>query len=200
MYEIIEDCSPYYIKFRYPGLEAFIDAAKKKYHTCSLNDPAHFYMRTLDFDPGMELLNMLPYRDQFSLNTNRVSYIISMPGARNHIHIDGGSVSFNYGINILDQNCITRWYDFDTVESNYISKPNLPMDRYSVSPDQVKNKPIPCLKSFTHNDGEAVLFNSDIYHDVDNSTSPHRRAILTFRTVPPGKIKFEDAKRILFNQ
>ena len=74
------------------------------------------------------------------------------------------------------------------------------MDRYSVSPDQFKKKPIPSLKSFTHNNGEAVIFNSDIYHDVDNSRSPHRRSILTFRLWPPGEVRFDDVKRILFNK
>jgi hypothetical protein len=200
MYEIVEDCSPYYIKFRHPNQEALIQLAREKYFKLNLSNFQHpFPMRTLELDSGMELLNLLPFKDKFKFRENRVSYIIATPGARNHIHIDGACVSFNYGIDMQDNNCITRWYDFETVERTYKSRPNLPMDRYSVSPDQVQNNPIPSINSFTHKQGECILFNSNIYHDVDNKNSSNLRTILTFRAMPATEITFDVAKRILFS-
>ena len=46
--------------------------------------------------------------------------------------------------------------------------------------------------------GEAVLFNSDIFHDWDNSASSNRRVVLTLRHTLPNKVSFDDAKKILF--
>jgi hypothetical protein len=199
MFEILEDCSPYYIRFKHTGIDDFIKLAKERLRGVSFENPeASVFIRKLAVDPGLELLNLLPYKDKFKFQTQRVAYIVSTPGSRNHIHIDGASISFNYGIDIPDQNCITSWYDFATVERTYVSRPNLPFDRRSVSADQFPKNPIPALKSFTQNEGECVLFNSDIYHDVDNSTSSKHRTILTFRLINPGEVRFDDAKRILF--
>jgi hypothetical protein len=201
MFEIIEDCSPYYIRFRHTGIEEFIKLAKEKLQTVSFDNPeAPVFIRKLANESGMELLNLLPYKDAFKFQEQRVAYIVSTPRSRNHIHIDGASLSFNYGIDIPDQHCVTRWYDLKTVETTYISRPNLPFDRRSVSADQFPKNPIPWLKSFTQQEGECVLFNSDIYHDVDNSKSDKHRTILTFRLTPPGEIRFGDAKRILFGK
>lgn len=201
MFEIIEDCSPYYIKFRHTGIDDLIRSAKEKFQKVNISNPeAPVIIRKLEQDPGLELLEMLPYKDLFKFQRNRVAYIVSIPGSKSHTHIDGASISFNYGIDIQDHECVTSWYDYETVEATYKSKSNMPFDRASVSAAQVTANPIAPLKSFTMKEGECVLFNADLYHDVDNSSSPNNRTVLTFRLVNPGEIRFDDAKRILFNK
>lgn len=201
MFEIIEDCSPYYIKFRHSGLEKLISDAKTLFQQVDITNPeAPVIIRKLEKELGWSLLNMLPYKDLFKFQRDRVAYIVSTPGSISHTHIDGASISFNYGIDIRDQECITRWYDYAAVEQNYRSKSNMPFDRASVSADQVIANPIEPLKFFSMKEGECVLFNADLYHSVDNSRSTNPRTVLTFRLINPGEIRFDDAKKILFNK
>ena len=201
MFEIIEDCSPYYIKFRHPGLENLIREAKELFRRVDISQPeAPVIIRKLEKQLGLGLLDMLPYKDLFKFQRDRVAYIVSTPGSKSHTHIDGASISFNYGIDIRDYECITRWYDYNTVEQTYKSKSNMPFDRASVSADQVTANPIEPLKFFSMKEGECVLFNADLYHSVDNSNSTNPRTVLTFRLINPGEIRFDDAKRILFNK
>jgi len=108
------------------------------------------------------------------------------------------NISFNYGINILDDKCITSWYDFDTAEKTYNSRYSQ-NDRRSIPPDQFSKNPIPSIASFVQKEGEGVLFNADMHHHVDNTMSTNYRTILTFRLIHQGKILYNDAKKILFN-
>jgi len=46
--------------------------------------------------------------------------------------------------------------------------------------------------------GEVVLFNTDIFHDVDNTDSKNERTILTLRSTLFEKLDFFQAREILF--
>ena len=46
--------------------------------------------------------------------------------------------------------------------------------------------------------GECILFNTEIFHDFDNSKSKNERMVLTLRDVEPGNVYFEDVKKRLF--
>ena len=46
--------------------------------------------------------------------------------------------------------------------------------------------------------GTGILFNTDIWHDFDNTKSNNRRCILTLRVNNNDKTYFDDVKRILF--
>jgi len=45
---------------------------------------------------------------------------------------------------------------------------------------------------------ECILFNTDIWHDFDNSQSTNRRMVLTLRVNNPSTFYFDDAKKALF--
>ena len=61
----------------------------------------------------------------------------------------------------------------------------------------IKQKHI-SLKRMTAVQGECILFNTDIYHDFDNSESLNRRTVLTLRHKNPGRWYFDDIKKVLF--
>ena len=53
-------------------------------------------------------------------------------------------------------------------------------------------------KSMIAKQGEVVLFNTDIFHDVDNTDSKNERTILTLRSTLFEKLDFFQAREILF--
>jgi hypothetical protein len=198
MYTIIEDCSPYYIKFEYPGLEEFIKKSKLELSKINITDNQNpVFQRKLAREEGLNLLNLLPYKDKFVLQDERVAYIITDGGHRHYVHIDKASVSFNYGISIADELCKTSWYDSKNIEERY----SILSDDYNraiVNNNEFLLKSLDPIKTFTQKEGECILFNTDIYHDFDNRESKNKRALLTFRPKLSQHTTFKDAKRILF--
>ena len=54
------------------------------------------------------------------------------------------------------------------------------------------------VKQMTAKPNEVLLFNTDLWHNWDNSASDKERVILTLRTKEPANFYFEDARKILF--
>jgi ectoine hydroxylase-related dioxygenase (phytanoyl-CoA dioxygenase family) len=119
-------------------------------------------------------------------------------------------MGINYCVDISDNKCVTSWYDDETFANRQISnfpKSNLIPD--GVAP--VKNsreiadydrelekditKPV---KSMIAKQGEVVLFNTDIWHDVDNTTSSNERTMLTLRSALFERLNFNQARQLLF--
>lgn len=208
MFTIIEDCSPFYIRFTYPGIEKVIDLCN--YH---LDNYKFDHDRFLTFDDatGKEVLEstqLLPYLD---LMEQRVSIFHTTAGGyKSPVHKDGKNhrISINFGFRILDDKCVTSWYP-DIISPDY--KPEVVdlTDRHMINGkkaekvidsrefddfDENKHKPI---KTFVMKQGEAVLFNTDIWHRWNNR-SLNERAILTLRVKNPGNFYFKDGKKALF--
>jgi hypothetical protein len=64
--------------------------------------------------------------------------------------------------------------------------------------DFAKSDSVIPLKSMVAIQGECILFNTDIYHDWDNTQSNNERIVLTLRLENPGLMYFDDVKKILF--
>ena len=112
------------------------------------------------------------------------------------IHKDGRNrkVSFNIPIEIHDELCITKWYDDSLFAGKELKI--LPYTRNIVrSLDTMQH--FPHSKEMIAKPGEAILFNTDIYHSWDNTKSPEWRKILTLKLVEDN-VSFQQAKEILF--
>ena len=201
-YTIIEDCSPYYIRFTYPGIERFINYSLGMYNRLDwssyISDIDKFNHHRLPESLGQLLLNLTPVSKDIRLTSKRVSFFRSEPGLYYRAHKDGldNRFSINYTLKILDDKCITSWYSDDDLKNYNID--NLESKWSRECDGFIKENHIP-LKSMIALQGECILFNTEIYHDWDNSQSINERIVLTFRSSTPNTVYFEDAKKALFN-
>lgn len=209
MYKIIKDCSPYYITFTHEGFEEVVSYARniieqKLYREFDINTipscksamEAIPTYRTkyflLEQEMQAHLLNLIPASQNLQLNPKSLMYFYSSPGLVHPIHKDSPKTkpdrySLNYPIRILDDKCITSWYS----DTGIIPKDGSRIGEIS-DPASVQ-----ILQSMILQPNEAVLFNSDIYHDWNNSNSFNDRIVLSMRDVS-SDVFFEDAKRMLF--
>jgi hypothetical protein len=192
---IIEDCSPYYIRFTHDGIQEIINTCLSFITDGSFIKP--FTHHRFNIDEANTVLNMLPFSKEIELNQNRASLFVSQPGIYYRAHKDGltNRFSINYTIKILDDKCVTSWYSDEDLAEYKID--NLPTNTSRECIDFDKRKHI-ALKSMTAKPNECILFNTDIFHDFDNRNSTHERIILTLRAKQPGEMYFEDIKKILF--
>jgi ectoine hydroxylase-related dioxygenase (phytanoyl-CoA dioxygenase family) len=203
MYTIIEDCSPYYIRFTHPGIEQVI--AKCIEYTKDVDFikwPTHYRGFTHYQHPQNEIdeiLRLVPLKSQLPLKMTRASEFVTQPGRYYRAHKDGVAtrVSINYTVKVLDDKCVTSWYSDDDLKEYCLEGQDWKVgpSRECVGFDKKRHTP---LKTMTAQPGECILFNTDIYHDFDNSQSTNERMVLTLRLAQAGDIYFDDVKKILF--
>ena len=197
-FTIIEDCSPYYIRFTHPGIEDVIEYCKQ----CSpdTSDLQRFRHHILPPDQVSEVVTKTPMSKLMPLYTTRVSLFLTSPGMYYQAHKDGTNhrFSINYTVSILDDKCVTSWYSDDDLKDYEIDTLGN-RSRECRGFDKTKHTP---LKSMTAKPGECILFNTDIFHDWDNTQSSNVRIVLTLRIKQPltGTTYFEDAKKLIFDQ
>jgi hypothetical protein len=196
MYTIIEDCSPYYIRFTHDGLDKVIDICKQGMGGVELkNDFTHH-----KFHPMIcrEILANTPLSQGLNLNRERVSMFVTKGGKYYSTHKDGigTRISLNYTVEILDDKCVTSWYnDEDVTSHEIVGFVGVNESREATGFDKTKHTP---AKSMIAQPNECILFNTDIWHDFDNSQSSKRRMVLTLRMNNPASFYFDDAKKALF--
>lgn len=193
---IIEDCSPYYIRFTHPGIDQLIEYCKK----CipDLTDIKRFKHHMLLPTDAMTILNQTPIFDMLPLSTKRVSLFISSPGMYYRAHKDGTDhrISINYTILINDNKCVTNWYNDEDLQSYSIDN----CGGWSRECKEFNPKNHVPIKSMIAKPGECILFNTDIFHDWNNAESSNHRIVLTLRIKQPftGNMYFDDVKKIMF--
>jgi len=205
-YTIIEDCSPYYIRFTHPDIAKFIRIAQGVYNATKewkrvINDVDPLFANyQLHSDAGEKLLKINEVHNNLLLRKDRVSYFVSQPGLRFRAHQDGLMEKFgiNYPIKLLDDTSETCWYNDNEINNNYkIYEYTNKNERAALEFDKTRHTPLATLK---YRPNEAVLINTAIFHDFDNSRSENERIILTLRSgeLDPGNIYFDDARKQLF--
>ena len=197
MYKIIEDCSPYYIRFTHENIDAII-AQCKDVVSSSVYEKGFTHQR-LDIPVAEDILKLMPMSKQLNFLKLRVSLFVTQPGHYYRAHKDGTSmrIGINYTVNVLDDKCITNWYadkDLEEYPIDYLQ--NRSASREVLGFDRHKHTP---LKSTTFVEGECILFNTDTFHDVDNTESSNQRVILTLRLAHTENLFFNDVKQILFS-
>jgi hypothetical protein len=197
MFTIIEDCSPFYVRFTFDGIQSFIE------HMQSLS-PESFnkkdylgYIHSDVIESEVEtVLKKLRLTEKFEFVKKRVGVFDTLPYGGCGIHKDGYNrkVSFNIPIEIHDDLCVTKWYDDSLFEGMKVA--GFPYSR-NVFLDYTKMQTISHSKEMVAKIGEAIIFNTDIYHSFDNTKSSDWRRVLTLRLVDDN-ISFQQAKEILF--
>lgn len=201
-YEIIEDCSPFYIRYRHPGIEKIINTslqAKKTFIDPKEKKQSFIHYR-LPLDIAATILMCAYKAKELNFIEQRVSLFVTQPGYYYRPHKDGLAipVGINYNIDIQDEKCVTSWYSDETFKDrpidtlNGVSREIGDFDRRSEI-----NLHTP-LKSMIAKPGEAVLFNTNYYHSVNNIESRCERTILTLRSKFFEKMDFFQARKILF--
>ena len=209
LYTIIEDCSPFYIRFTWDGIENLTSLCKGFAYPESNN--IGFRHLLTDGEFKNKILDLVPMNKQMPLNQNRVSFFMTEPNFYYGAHKDSINhrFSLNVTVSILDDKCVTSWYSDKDLKEYKISVTQLPSlgltngsilnipagSREILEWNKTKHIPI---KSMIAKPNEAILFNTDIYHDWDNSQSSNRRIVLTLRHATPGFVYFGDARKILF--
>ena len=195
MFSIIEDCSPYFIRFTYNGIESIINRCKD--YIQEIQFQKRFTHHRYPLDQATDLLSLTPVSSVLDINLNRVSLLVTNPGFYYRAHKDGMDhrYSINFTVEVLDDKCVTSWYSDEDLNSYIVDILPGQFSRECRAFDKSKHIP---LKSMTAVQGECILFNTDIYHDFDNRYSPNRRMILTLRDKMPGIVYFENAREKLF--
>lgn len=177
-HEIIEDHSPFYIKFTHPGQAEIIDLCRQE--LAKIAPVKVFRHHAVNLPLAREIIALVPLSRQMVFMEHRVSLFVAAAGYRHEVHIDPAPVSINYGVLIQDDLCETRWYSAEDIESNLTVKSN-DINRAIIDHSDFAQRPQQPQKSLRMQQGEAVIFNSSKYHAFDNSQSPHPRCILTLR-------------------
>ena len=199
MIQIIENKYPYFIKFKFEGLEELIN------YVASLETDPTRSPTNSDFTQGYHteenarsIISRLPFADKFKWHYTRVSPFITGPGISSRIHKDGDRtrVSFNIPLVILDEDCLTTWYRDEELSDCELS--HLYTARIPVNWENKKRKHV---MTMVHKPGEMVLFNTDIFHRWDNTKSKNIRSVLTMRLCPSyeSDMYFDKVKNILFD-
>ncbi len=190
---IIEDASPYFIKFNYSGYDNVVSECLKFKSEFNKERFTHYRLPVMT---ATKILPWVPEHKKLDFNLSRFSLFISPPGIYYPAHRDGLSykVGLNFAIQIENETCETHWYD-NTEFDNYEIETRGGVTRDIINFKRENHIP---KKTMIFKMGEAVIFNTDIYHDFDNTTSDKTRVILTLRSNYAPLWKFEDYKRILF--
>lgn len=202
-YEIIEDCSPFFIRYKHTGSDKVIEMCKeqKKLHSDIIVNKRPFMHIRLPEPTGISILDHVYKAQEFEFLTQRVSLFVTQPGYYYRPHRDGLAIKMgiNYNVDIKDDKCVTSWYDNKSFEGRPIDFLNgKSREIADYNRDLEKSKILP-IKSMVAQQGEVVLFNTDLYHDFDNSYSANERTILTVRSKLFEKMDFFTARQILFN-
>lgn len=193
---IIEDCSPYYIRFLDSDIDQIFSICDNEIEDKKFYFPFTHYIfskkNALRMKEKCELFKI------FDLDLRRISMFVSRPGLYYQAHKDGLNAHFslNYTYKVLDDKCVTNWYSDEECKNYTIGNFHL-KSRECLGFDPTKHTPI---KSMTAKPNELILFNTELYHDWSNKESKNIRMILTLRLRDYSKenTMFEDAKEKLF--
>jgi len=198
---LIEDCSPYYIRFTFNTIPDIIDICNDALEKDTF---AHHKWLKLNTERVEKILSLIPFASDVNLNSDRALLFKEYPGGGSPIHKDAHDhkTSFNIGIKILDDKCITTWWSDEDMSEYAIDWKDIPgfksrnllKNNNPVMAPGINKKPI---KQTVFKQGEFVLFNTDIYHTWDNSQSDNIRINLTMRSVEVSTLTFNDAKQLL---
>jgi hypothetical protein len=208
-YSIIEDCSPYYIRFTWAGLEQLVDYVKNQprdsLHGCEVFNFTGYDHINFGADVAKKIIGQLPMKSKIKLMSRRVTLFSTHPGGKSSVHKDSVDhrFSINIPIEIHDSKCWTAWWSDESLkdfDQNLMAREGDP-NEIKVASRRITDdgRPLPPPdKTMIAVPNECILFNTDIFHTWNNSESTNSRVVLTFRAVDPGSMYFEDAKKILF--
>jgi hypothetical protein len=193
---VIEDCSPYFIRFKFDQLEKIISIIKSEESNAVIKFEGTYVHKDFPQNVTEKIVNCLPKQFQFNFITSAI--FETPPGGGSGIHKDGkdNRISFNIPIQINDNKCITYWYNDEEQFDNLPLKGDLSYTRNVYSDNNNLSKFI-FSKSMMAQENEMLLFNTDIFHSWKNYSSEHVRKMFVLRIKDRNTVFFDDAKKIL---
>lgn len=207
MYNVIEDCSPYYVKFYHESLPKIVNYIKNKKYV--INEDWKTSIAVLgryqfDINASQEILSMLPmYGTVPRFDANCVAVWRTPAGGFRNAHKDGlqNGCAINLPIDIADNCCITSWYNDDQLSSCVEESKSIYFHGREGGFREAKgfsfDKHRPNI-STVMGSNEFILFNSNIWHSIDNRQSPFDRSMITFRFEDSENLTYIDIYRQLF--
>ena len=192
--KLIENRSPYFIKFELPNLEdikkcvtqslAIKTATMKKDDRNTSKTYNHVNLDPID---GQKIIDMFPLSKIYDFESTRVGLFITPAYGGGGVHKDGPvlakdntgphNVSFNIPIKISDDKCVTRWYDDQIFKEEKVQHSRYSRNVFLDFTDTDKFE----SKAQTIMDTNSVLFmNTEQWHSFYNN-SRHTRIVLTLR-------------------
>lgn len=202
-YTIIEDGSPFYIKFTFDGLNeiiAYINQVNQHIIDNKLDCYPMPYWANIPSPYNEELMSKLPFPAELDINPNRLGIWTSTPGLIPSAHKDGEKTRWgiNFGVNVKDDKVPTEWFDEKELLAYELDDSKCDKGigkRQLVDFNRDKHEPI---KSVVLKQDEAILVNVDMFHTWNHTLSRNERVILTTRAKTHGDVYFDDVKKILF--
>ena len=193
-YSIIEDCSPYYIRFTFDGIRDIADYARSV-DLGKVVEHKGYYHEFIDSDASSNLFSMLPMSDIIKFKL--ASIFTTPPAGGCGVHKDGTDhkVSFNIPLQVLDNECLTTWY----TDNCFTGMPVETHGGYTrnIFTDWTKLNQFVPSKSMVAQEGEMILFNTEIFHAWHNNSS-NTRKVLLLRSENPGLLSFYQVRKLLF--
>jgi len=207
-YTIIEDCSPYYIRFTFSKLELVINQFRKQLADVPpdydiTGYPEELKHRSPKFKPlplHESLIkyakSVVPFWNTFDFNVPR--FTVSEAGLKFPIHRDSDFeyAGINFMIDVLDEECITNWYSNESLAHLSPRQISVGLKPWMFDINDDDPRPAP-IKTTVFKPNECVLVNTHIWHDWDNSKSTNRRVNLLCRGLK-GSPTFEEMRKTLF--
>ena len=207
-YTVIEDCSPFYIKFSFPGKDKLVNVFRTQIKNippdADPNEIPDFAKhRSPKFKPipvderVVEFVRKeIPFWNDFDFDMPR--FVVSEPGLKFPIHRDSAfdHAGINFLVEVLDDKCLTNWYSEESVAHLTPRSPQLGLYPTFLEISDNEPKPIP-IKTVIFEPGDCIVINTDIWHDWDNSQSTNRRINILLRGLK-GSPTFEEIRKKLF--
>lgn len=202
-YTIIEDGSPYFIKFKFDGLDEIVKQLNDVHDYISSQRPDCYvfsYWSNIPSPQCDEIMAKLPFPTELDISSSRLALWLSEPGWMPMAHKDGekNRWGINFGVNIKDDKVPTEWYDEQEMLVYELDETKCSKGRGKRETKMFKRQNHVPIKTGTLLQNEAMLVNTDLFHSWNHLHSPHKRLTLVMRTTNPGDVYFDDVKRILF--
>lgn len=193
---VIEDCSPYYVRFRFDQLEKIISLIKSEECNSVIKFQGAYTHKDFSEDVTEKIISYLPGRFKFDFLTSGI--FETAPGGGSGIHKDGkdNRISFNIPILVRDNKCITYWYQ-DTEQFDHLKNIGDVLYTRNIYKDHRTLDKFVHSKSMVAQENEMILFNTDIFHAWKNYSPTHIRKMFVMRIKDRTSIYFNDAKKIL---
>ena len=213
---LIEECNKIVAGSEHLDMNSGITISERKEVVTVFNPDFELYMKNLliyHIKPaGLDKIkSYLPWTTELDMPEWRGRIFRTAPHYKHVIHKDRANYGLNFMMTVQDDKCITSFYSDDGVEAlnDKDRVEELRVLEHSAQWDKngsrlritsgVDDSTLVPIKTLIAQQGQGILFNTDIYHSWHNASDFHRTAIY-MRPGPDDFNTFDFAKKELFGE